>query len=321
MYKLALNAGHGLNTPGKRCLKSIDEKETREWVLNSRICSKIEQRLAGYSGIEVKRIDDVTGVTDIPISKRATAANSFNADLYLSIHHNAGIGGGTGGGIMTFTYLSVDAKTANLQKKFYDSAISYTGLKGNRSNPLGKQDLGECRMTKMSAILMECGFMDSITDTPLILTEDFANKIADSCIKVIVEVSGATANLVVENNKESLPPNDAQPNAEKDTVSKTLYRVRKSYDNAYSQIGAFTVLNNAINLAKQRHYNVYDLSGKCIWSYNEYILSENIKENEIESEHGTGTENIIDVTIDKNSETSIFKLLKRIFEFLLNSRK
>ena len=30
MFKLTINAGHGINTAGKRCLKSIDPAETRE---------------------------------------------------------------------------------------------------------------------------------------------------------------------------------------------------------------------------------------------------------------------------------------------------
>ena len=38
MFKIALNAGHYLNTAGKRCLKKLDKNETREWVLNNRIC-------------------------------------------------------------------------------------------------------------------------------------------------------------------------------------------------------------------------------------------------------------------------------------------
>ena len=46
MFKIVLDAGHGRNTPGKRCLKSLDPAETREWVLNARICDKVEQLLA-----------------------------------------------------------------------------------------------------------------------------------------------------------------------------------------------------------------------------------------------------------------------------------
>ena len=50
MLKIALTAGHYLETAGKRCLKSLDKNETREWVLNDRICDKIEAKLKAYSG-------------------------------------------------------------------------------------------------------------------------------------------------------------------------------------------------------------------------------------------------------------------------------
>ena len=66
--KFALNAGHGYNTPGKRCLKSIDPNETREYILNKRICDKIQAILNEYSGIEVMRIDDGS---ELSISARA----------------------------------------------------------------------------------------------------------------------------------------------------------------------------------------------------------------------------------------------------------
>ena len=45
MFKIAIDAGHGLYTAGKRCLKSIDPNETREWVLNSRIAGKVIEKL------------------------------------------------------------------------------------------------------------------------------------------------------------------------------------------------------------------------------------------------------------------------------------
>lgn len=187
MFKLALNAGHGANTAGKRCLKSIDKNETREWVLNNRICCKIENILSQYDGIEVKRMDDTTGQVDKMISTRAKSANLFKADLYLSIHHNAGINGGSGGGIVAYTYLNVDETTTNWQRLFYNAAVNATGLKGNRASPLSKADFGECRMTSMPAILMECGFMDSTADTPIILTEQFADKISSALAGVIID--------------------------------------------------------------------------------------------------------------------------------------
>ena len=187
MFKLALNAGHGYKTAGKRCLKSIDPNETREYVLNRRICDKIEQRLNGY-GIEILRIDNGT---DISISKRAKAANDFGADFYLSIHHNAGIRGGSGGGTEAYVYLKVDNTTKEWQTALYERAVKYGGLKGNRAEPQKAANFGELRQTNMPAVLLECGFMDSTTDTPIILTEAFADNIARAAAEVIIEKSGA----------------------------------------------------------------------------------------------------------------------------------
>ena len=187
MIKIAINAGHGLNTAGKRCLKSIDPKETREWSLNSRIVEKVTEKLKDYDGYELLRIDDPTGKTDIPLKERTDKANGWNADVYIAVHHNAGIGGKSGGGIMVFTYLDVNDETKKWQEDIYKSLISATGLAGNRSQPLATGDLHECRETKMPAVLIENGFMDSKTDTPVILTEDFADKSAAAIVDVLIK--------------------------------------------------------------------------------------------------------------------------------------
>ena len=192
MFKLAISAGHCLNTAGKRCLKSLDPNETREWWLNDRIADKLEKILSEYDGIEILRVDDTTGKTDVSLTSRTNKANNWGANFYLSIHHNAGINGGSGGGIVAYTYTKPLQTCLEWQKALYDAAIKYTGLKGNRANPLAKADLHEVRETKMGAVLMELGFMDSKTDVPIILTEDFANKIAKAFAEVIIAKSGAT---------------------------------------------------------------------------------------------------------------------------------
>jgi hypothetical protein len=47
----------------------------------------------------------------------------------------------------------------------------------------------------------------------------------------------------------------------------TIYRVRKSWSNSKSQLGAFTSLSNAKKLAqKNKGYKVYDDSGKCVYN-------------------------------------------------------
>ena len=190
-FKIALTAGHYLGTPGKRCLKSLDPNETREWVLNNRIADKIEALLKNYTGYKLLRTDDTTGKTDVSLDARTNAANKFGADFYLSIHHNAGIGGGEGGGIVSIVYTGVtDSVTLSWQKELYNALVSSTGLKGNRSTPLAKMDLHEVRETVMPAVLLELGFMDSKTDVPVILTESYADKCAKAIVEVIAKRGG-----------------------------------------------------------------------------------------------------------------------------------
>jgi len=50
-----------------------------------------------------------------------------------------------------------------------------------------------------------------------------------------------------------------------------MYRVRISWDNAKSQVGAFKVLENAINACKKAgsNYKVYNSNGKVVYPENE----------------------------------------------------
>ena len=192
MFKIALTAGHYIGTPGKRCLKKLDPNETREWTLNDRIADKVEKLLEGYTGWELMRTDDTTGKKEIGLTARTNAANNFKADFYLSIHHNAGVNGGSGGGIVAFVYTNASAKSIEWQKDLYSSLIAKTGLKGNRSNPMPKSNLHEVRETKMPAVLLELGFMDSKTDVPIILSEDYADKCAEAIVEVLVKRGGLT---------------------------------------------------------------------------------------------------------------------------------
>lgn len=184
MPKIAIDAGHGINTPGKRCLKSIDKNETREWFLNDRIADRLESLLKAYK-CETLRVDDTTGKKDIALAARCTASNNWGADLYISIHHNAGINGGSGGGTVVY-YYSSNAKRKDEAQAMYDAVVSATGLKGNRSQKVIKNAFYVLKHTNAAAFLLENGFMDSTVDTPIILTEEFAERTAQALLKFIV---------------------------------------------------------------------------------------------------------------------------------------
>lgn len=184
---ICIDAGHGLYTAGKRCLKSIDSNETREWVLNARIADRLVELLSGYD-CETMRVDDPTGETDIPLLDRVKAANRAKADVYVSIHHNAGIKGGSGGGIVVFAARNASEESVKLQESVYRHTVALTGLKGNRSDGLPVKDLYVLRNTKMPAVLGEFGFMDSTSDTPDILTPEHTENTAQGILDALREV-------------------------------------------------------------------------------------------------------------------------------------
>lgn len=182
---IALDAGHGLYTGGKRCLASIDPNQTREWFLNDRIIDKIEKRLQSYN-CTVIRVNDTTGKIDTPRATRVKTANQSNADIYISMHHNASINGGSGGGTVVFYYPTGTCKAD--ATKLYNEIIKYTGLRGNRSIPIANgSHLEVINSTHMPAFLIENGFMDSTTDTPIILTEEHAEKTAIAVTNFLVD--------------------------------------------------------------------------------------------------------------------------------------
>lgn len=231
MFKIALGAGHGINTAGKRCLKSLDPKETREWWLNDRVCDYIESYLKSYVGYILVRLDDSDdGAENVPLATRTNKANAWGADFYLSIHHNAGANGTTSGGIVAYTHPQSSKASVEWRDELYDALIKHTGLKGNRSNPKATSNLYVLRETDMPAVLLELGFMDSKTDVPVILTDEYAQNCAKAIVEVIAKRGGLT--------KKAVEP-------------ASLHRV---------QLGAFANKGNAERLAeelKAKGYQAY----------------------------------------------------------------
>lgn len=224
MFKIVLDAGHGINTSGKRCLKSLDPNETREWLLNDRICDYVAEALGDYEGYALRRVDDSDdGKDNVSLANRVRAANEWGADFYLSIHHNAGVNGGNGGGIVAFSHPNAGKATVEWRDALYDALIERTGLKGNRANPKATSDLFVLRKTTMSAVLLELGFMDSKSDVPVILQDEYALRCAQAIVEVLAQRGGLTKKPVTQE-------------------SGVIYRV---------QVGGFAKRENAEKLAAE----------------------------------------------------------------------
>ena len=187
MFKIAYCAGHYIGTPGKRVPAYLDASQTREWVLNDRVARFFAEAALTYEGVQLMRTDDPTGQTFVDIPDRCSKANAWGADLYIDMHHNAGVGGGSGGGVVAFSYPG-SAQGKMYRDAIYAAAIAAGGLKGNRSQPLQEKAFDSLTLTNMPAVLMEYGFMDSRTDYPIISTDTYARLVAYATMEGIAQV-------------------------------------------------------------------------------------------------------------------------------------
>lgn len=224
--KIGIDAGHGLHTAGKRCAKQFDANETREWVLNSRVATKVCEIL-NRSGVATIRLDDITGKTDIDLNVRCRKANKAKVDLVVSIHHNAG--GGTGIETYVYNQACLIGKTGQIADSINDKAVEVTGME-NRGVKLG--NFAIIRDTKMPACLIECGFMDNKHDTPLILTEEYSNKVANGI------ADGILSYWYIEKKEE----------VKKDTaVENTTAQEKKKIDVEYQAYAGGQWYSNVLN--------------------------------------------------------------------------
>ncbi len=167
MAKVAMCAGHGGSgsTAGKRTPAG-----EYEWNFNNKVVIAAIAVLRA-SGHEVLRLDDPTGKTDVPLKTRTDRANSWGADIYISVHHNA-LGSrwrDEETGIETFTQNGNHPAAERLAAAVHPLYVNAMGL---RDRGVKKANLHITRETKMPAILTEGGFMDSRHDVAVMRNDD-----------------------------------------------------------------------------------------------------------------------------------------------------
>src|SRR5690625_4448476 len=171
------DAGHGINTAGKRTPDG-----EREWSFNNKVVLAFMKQMKKYKGVKVVRTDDPTGKRDVPLAERTNAANRAKADFYISFHHNAYKSKwGEHGGVETYYYKGNNVGKAIAQ------AVQNTGVKvyGLRDRGIKTNNLHITRETKMTAVLFEGGFMDSTTDIDVIRDDKVLSKAGTEFAKTI----------------------------------------------------------------------------------------------------------------------------------------
>lgn len=183
-YKVVIDAGHGIHTAGKRT-----PDNEREWSFNNKVAVACIKELKNYPDIQVLRTDDPTGKTDVSLRSRTNKANAWGANAFVSIHHNANTARwGTWTGTETFTYVGSNPKSERLARAVHPKVLKAYGL---RDRGIKKKNLHVLRETKMEAILVEGGFMDSTIDIKKLRSDAVLTNAGKAIAQGIAEYFGA----------------------------------------------------------------------------------------------------------------------------------
>lgn len=208
MFKIAYCAGHGGNgsTPGKRTPDG-----EYEWDFNNKVALAFEDEIKKYEGVQLLRTDDKTGKTDVPLKIRTDKANAWGADIYISFHHNANTGKwGNWTGVETYVYKSKPANAVRLAEAVHPAVVAGYGLL-NRG--IKYADFHILRETKMPAILIEGGFMDSTIDIQKLRDDNVLKNVGKAVAQAVAEYAGLKKK--------------AQPKQEQLKPSNNVYVVQK----------------------------------------------------------------------------------------------
>lgn len=223
MKLVILDDGHGKDTAGKRTppIKDLNNRVIREWEFNSAIVEKLGNEICNsldgnvevaYSKLTVNNSID-TGI-DIRVSNANSIANKWIAKgsnrslsdvIFVSIHYNAAgscaeFSTTCKGGIETLYHIS--SNEAKELAGFIQSNMIYNTKLIDRGIKT-RTDLGVLNRTKMTAVLVECGFMDVYSEAMLMLDNTYHEKVVTSIVDGICEYFKISRNTSTSNSRWS----------------------------------------------------------------------------------------------------------------------
>lgn len=173
---ICLSAGHGDADPGA-IGNGLQESD-----LTGDIVGRVATKLSAYDAtvVIVPRTDS--------LAARADYANNAGADLYLSIHCNAGGGTGFESYIWKFDYL--DGTLADeYQAIIHGAVMGYLAPLGVADRGMKSANFDVLRLTDMPAVLLENLFVDNAWDAAKLADPAFrdglANEIAWGIVRAL----------------------------------------------------------------------------------------------------------------------------------------
>ena len=194
---ISLDVGHSLKTAGKQTPDGI-----KEWEICDKIRDKVVKILKDY---DVKFIfpDNDEGNVDEKLTTRRQAYISADADACVSLHLNAYKGKwGNHTGTEVFVDKNYTKQDMELAEAIYKRLVEYFGLKGRG---IKKENWTVINQNKIPAVLVEGGFMDSLIDNPIIMSEKgqdaYARAVAEGLIEFLELKKKSNSNKTSNNSK------------------------------------------------------------------------------------------------------------------------
>lgn len=213
-YLIALDDGHGMNTPGKRTPTYPDGHFMHENEFNHVVVDYLSTILeaCGFKTLLTAPTD-----ADTALRARTNTANQAKADYFISIHANAYKGEwGDQQGTEVF-YYPTSTEGKQLAIHVLEELIKGTPQK---SRGIKTATFSVLKYSHMPAILIEAGFMDNPREAELLQSDEFRKEVAEEVAK------GLCTYLGVQYKEGVLRPSTPQ----------VLYKV---------QVGAFSKKANA----------------------------------------------------------------------------
>ncbi|MBM7703411.1 N-acetylmuramoyl-L-alanine amidase family protein [Metabacillus iocasae] len=179
MKRIYLDAGHGGNDSGA-VGNGLAEKD---------LTLKIQQYVIAYlNEVYSEFIINTTRTTDtfLSLSERANRANAWNADVFLSMHVNAG--GGTG--YEDYIFSNASATTVNLQNVLHNQVTTVLTTYNHVNRGQKRANFAVLRQTSMPAILTEIAFIDTVKDSNLLKNELFLKEMGEAYARGVAQFVG-----------------------------------------------------------------------------------------------------------------------------------
>lgn len=183
-----LDPGHGGNDPGATYYGVMEK--TINLQVSKKIQALLEQR--GYKVI-------MSRTTDVSIdykTERSRRVNATDADIFISVHHNAMPGNSYVNGIETFYYeyepdypskinkdmhndMNRVAESGKLAYAIHNSLIKNSGAYDRK---VRRSSFAVLRETAIPAVLLELGFMSNRTELNRLLTNSYQDTLAKAVV-------------------------------------------------------------------------------------------------------------------------------------------